>query len=98
MAVKIRKSGIEISDNLAGIFIAPDSISGKINTTPAAVTVQLPTTGTWSYLFNLAASSGTYTANTKHLTAQTDALVAILPIKVGASNGYIPVMANIPLV
>ncbi len=87
---------VAASGTVAAISTAAVDLGGTHTGKVVAINFEAPGSGNFDYLFQLPASAGLAVANTKSLTAQTDALVAVLPVRFGTTNGWIPVLSAIP--
>jgi hypothetical protein len=93
-------SGATIANGatVAAISTASVDLGGTHTGKAVAINFEAPGTGNFDYLFQLPASAGLAVANTKLLKDQTDGCVAVLPVRFGTTNGWIPVLGAIPTV
>ena len=66
--------------------------------TTAAIDFKNPESGTYTYAMTFGTATGACVANTKTLQSQTAPLAAIIPIKFGSTNCWIPCMSAIPVI
>lgn len=81
---------------LACLSTGSNSLAGTHTGKAVAINFEAPLAGNFDYLFQIPASAGLGVANTKALTAQSAPLCAVLPVRFGTTNGWIPVLSAIP--
>jgi hypothetical protein len=80
---------------VAGVMSCSNDLRGtNSGSNLAAFHVPNPVAGTWDYGIVFGTATGATTANTAKLG--TDTCIAVLNVRVGATPGYIPILAAVP--